>query len=77
MFFCYFLFFQTFIKNYVKHLVTTIVMKEHGEIESKIDKLEEDEMPSFEDCSDVEYPVDEEALVIRKSLNVQDEDDME
>jgi hypothetical protein len=35
-------------------------------------------MSPLEDCSNVEYIVDEDALVIRRSLNVQiKEDDME
>jgi hypothetical protein len=37
----------------------------------KSDKYKEDEMPPLENYSDVEYLVDKEVLVIRKSFNVQ------
>jgi hypothetical protein len=48
---------------------------DYKEIESKSDKSEEDEMSPFKDCSDVEYPVDEEALTTRRSLNIKIMDD--
>jgi hypothetical protein len=47
-----------------------MVMREHRDIKSKSNKYEEDEMPPLEAYSDVEYPIDEKALVIRRSLNV-------
>jgi hypothetical protein len=50
-------------------------MKECGEIESKNDTLEKDEMPSLEDCNDIEHPINEEALMIKRSLNIQIKDD--
>jgi hypothetical protein len=37
----------------------------------KSDKYKEDKMPPLENYSDVEYLVDKEVLVIRKSFNVQ------
>jgi hypothetical protein len=46
-------------------------MIEYGDIESKNDKFEEDRMQPFKDCSDVEYPVNREAMVIKRSINVQ------
>ena len=48
-----------------------MVMRKHGKIEYKSDKFEKDEMPPLEDYSNVKYLVDEKALVIKKSLNVQ------
>lgn len=55
-----------------------MVMREHRDIKFKSNKYEEDEMPPLEAYSDVEYPIDEEALVIRRSLNVQiKKDDVE
>jgi hypothetical protein len=47
-----------------------MVMREHRDIKFKSNKYEEDEMPPLEAYSDVEYPIDEKALVIRRSLNV-------
>jgi len=52
-----------------------MIMKECGEIESKNDTLEKDEMPSLEDCNDIEHPINEEALMIKRSLNIQIKDD--
>jgi len=48
---------------------------DYEEIESKSDKFEEDEMSPLKNCSDVEYPVDGEALAIRRSLNIKIMDD--
>ena len=48
-----------------------MVIREHRDIESKSDTSKNYEKPPLEDCGDVEYPVDKNALVIRKSLNVQ------
>lgn len=52
----------------------------NGEIESKSDKSESEEIPPLEDSSDekIAYPVEMEALVIRRVLNMQiKEDDVE
>jgi len=49
---------------------SVMIMKEHGKIKFKSEKSEEDEMSPFDDCSDAEYPADEETLMIRRSLNV-------
>lgn len=46
-------------------------MIEHGEIKSESDTSEEDQMSPLKDYSDIEYPVDKQTLVIRRSLNVQ------
>jgi hypothetical protein len=51
-----------------------MVIREHRDIESKSDKSKNDKKPPLEDCGDVEYPVDKNALVIRISLNVQIKD---
>jgi len=48
-----------------------MVIREHGDIESESDKFKEDEMPPLEDCSNIEYLVDREALMIWRTLNVQ------
>jgi len=48
-----------------------MVIRKHGDMKSEIDKSKEDEMPPFEDCSDVEYPTDRKILVIRGTFNVQ------
>jgi len=40
-------------------------------LKPKSDKYNEDEMPPLENYSDVEYLVDKEVWVIRKSFNVQ------
>ena len=48
-----------------------MVMREHRDIESKSDKFKENEMPPLEDCSNIEYLVDREALMIWRTLNVQ------
>lgn len=40
-------------------------MKEHKYIEFKSDELKKDEMPPFENYSDVEYPIDREILMYK------------
>ena len=45
-------------------------MREHGKIEYKSDKFKGYKMSPLEDYSDVEYPIDEKALVVKISLNV-------
>jgi hypothetical protein len=47
------------------------------EVESDNDKSESEEMPPLVDCSDEEiaYPVEGEALVIRRALNMQIKED--
>jgi hypothetical protein len=52
-----------------------MIIKERGEIESKNDTLEEDEMPPLKDGNDIKYPINEEALVIKRSLNIQIKND--
>ena len=47
-----------------------MVMREHGYVESKSDKSDQDEMTQLEDYSDVEYLIDGEALMIKRTLNV-------
>jgi len=46
-------------------------MIEYGDIEYENNKFKEDRLQPFKDCSDVEYPVNREAMVIKKSINVQ------
>jgi len=50
-----------------------MLTRDNGEVESKSDKSENEEMPPLVDCSDKEiaYPVEGEALVIRRALNMQ------
>jgi hypothetical protein len=50
-----------------------MLTKDNGEVESESDKSESEEMPPLVDCSDKEiaYPVEGEALVIRRVLNMQ------
>jgi hypothetical protein len=45
----------------------------HNDIESESEKFDIDEIPPLEDCSDMEiaYPIEGEALVIRRVLNAQ------
>ena len=43
-----------------------MVMREHEEIESESDKFKEDEMPLFQNYSDIEYLVDEEETLMIK-----------
>jgi hypothetical protein len=52
-----------------------MIIKERGQIESKNDTLEEDEMPPLKDGNDIKYPINEEALVIKRSLNIQIKND--
>jgi hypothetical protein len=47
-----------------------MVIREYKDIKSKSNKYEEDEMPPLEAYSDIEYSINEETLVIRRSLNV-------
>ena len=56
-------------------IIKVMVMRELGKIKSENDILKEDEMPSLDDYSDIEYQVDEKALMIIRSLNVQIKDD--
>jgi hypothetical protein len=48
-----------------------MVVREHREIESESNKSEDDKMLAFKNYSDVEYLINREVLVIRRSLNVQ------
>lgn len=49
-----------------------MLLKDNGDIDSASDSDNNDSMPSLEDVEeDVEYPTKEEALVIRRVLNVQ------
>ena len=48
----------------------TIVMKEHKYIEFESDEFKKDEIPPFDNYSDVEYLVDRETLMIRRTPNV-------
>jgi hypothetical protein len=43
-------------------------MKEHKYIEFESDELKKDEIPPFDNYSDVEYLVDRETLMIRRTL---------
>jgi hypothetical protein len=52
-----------------------MVLREHGKIEYESDKSMEDDVPPLKDCSDVEYQVDKEILVIRRSFSVKINDD--
>lgn len=45
-------------------------MKEHKYIEFESDEFKKDEMPPLENYSDVEYPVDRETLMIRRTTNI-------
>jgi hypothetical protein len=55
----------------------TMVIREHREIEYESDKSEDDKMLALKNYSDVEYLINREVLVIRRSLNVQiKKDDM-
>jgi hypothetical protein len=54
-----------------------MVVREHREIESESNKSEDDKMLALKNYSDVEYLINREVLVIRRSLNVQiKKDDM-
>jgi hypothetical protein len=50
-----------------------MITKDNGEVESESDKSESEEMPHLVNYSDEEiaYPVEGEALVIRRALNMQ------
>jgi hypothetical protein len=50
-----------------------MLTRDNGEVESGSEKSESEEMPPLVDCSDEEiaYPVEGEALVIRRVLNMQ------
>ena len=48
-----------------------MVIREHREIEYESDKSEDDKMLALKNYSDVEYLINREVLVIRRSLNVQ------
>jgi len=54
-----------------------MLTRDNGEVESESDKSESEEMPPLVDCSDEEiaYPVEGEALVIRRALNMQIKED--
>jgi hypothetical protein len=48
-----------------------IVMEEHEETKYESNKSKEDDMRLLEDCRDVKYPFDEEALMIKRSPIIQ------
>jgi len=50
-----------------------MLTRDNGDVESESDKFKSEEMPTLVDCSDDEiaYPVEGEALVIRRVLNIQ------
>jgi hypothetical protein len=48
-----------------------MVMREHREIESESNKSEDDKMLALKNYSDVEYLINREVLVFKRSLNVQ------
>jgi hypothetical protein len=54
-----------------------MLTRDNGEVESESDKSKSEEMPPLVDCSDEEiaYPVEGEALVIRRALNMQIKED--
>jgi hypothetical protein len=54
-----------------------MLTRDNMEIESESDKFESEEMPLLMDCSDEEiaYPVEGEALVKRRALNIQIKED--
>ena len=47
-----------------------MILKDDGEIETE-EESDNESMTLLEDASDIEYPVDEELLVIRRALSVQ------
>jgi hypothetical protein len=59
-------------KGKLKTLKRFMILKDHGEIESKSDRYNDDEVPPLKDCSDVKiaYQIEVEVLVIRHGLNV-------
>jgi hypothetical protein len=46
-------------------------MEEHEETKYESNKSKEDDMRPLEDCRDVKYPVDGDALMIKRSLIIQ------
>ena len=50
-----------------------MLTRDNGEVESGNEKSESEEMPPLVDCSEEEiaYPVEGEAVVIRRALNMQ------
>jgi hypothetical protein len=54
-----------------------MLRRDNGEVEYESDKSESEKMPPLVDCSDekIAYPVEGEALVIRRALNMQIKDD--
>jgi hypothetical protein len=56
-----------------------MLTRDNEEVESENDKSESEEMPPLVDCSDEEiaYPVEGEALVIRRALNMQIKEDVD
>jgi hypothetical protein len=55
-----------------------MILRDDKEIVSTSEESDCDDMPSFEDASDLEYAIGDKVLVIRRSLNVQTKkDDME
>jgi hypothetical protein len=54
-----------------------MLTRDNGEVESESEKSESEEMPPLVDCSDEEiaYPVEGEALVIGRALNMQIKED--
>ena len=54
-----------------------MLTRDNREVEFESNKSESEEMPPLMDCSDEEiaYPVEEEALVIRRALNMQIKED--
>ena len=48
-----------------------MVVREHREIEYESNKSEDDKMLALKNYSDVEYLINREVLVIRRSFNVQ------
>jgi len=47
-----------------------MILRYDREVESPSDESECESMPTFEDANDVEYAVNGESLVIKRSLNV-------
>jgi hypothetical protein len=54
-----------------------MLTRDNEEVEYESDKSKSEEMPPLVDCSDEEiaYPVEGEALVIRRALNMQIKED--
>jgi len=49
-----------------------MLIRDNGEVEFEHDKFESEEMPPLVDCSDekIAYPIEGEALIIRRALNI-------